>query len=210
MHVRIVRLTGSPAKLSEGVEHFKDKIAPALKQIHGHKGATLAVDRATGKGLVASYWHDEATMRASEEAAKPLREQGSSAFGGSPGVPEHYEVALQHRSHPPKADTWARVTTIRGDRAKVDEGIGIFEKQVIPALKQLPGFRGALLFVDRTTGNSVVATVWDTKAALDDSHASVLPLREQAAKAMGATGSESVQVETFEIVHSDAPAAIAV
>ena len=210
MHARIVRFTGSPTEVNDGIGHFTAKIAPALKQINGHKGTTLVIDRATGKGLVVSYWHDEASMRSSEEAVKSLRQQGVSALGGAAEAPEHYELAVQHRSHPPKADTWARVTTIRGDRAQIDEGISTFEKQVVPSVKLLSGFRGALLFVDRTSGNCVAATVWDTKRALDDSLATVIPLREQAVKAMGATGVESVKVETFEVVFSDAPAAIAV
>jgi uncharacterized membrane protein YgcG len=49
----------------------------------------------------------------------------------------------------------------------------IVREQMLPALKQEPGYAGALNLVDRETGNAMMLTLWSTRE-----HAE-LPIRER-------------------------------
>ena len=59
---------------------------------------------------------------------------------------------------------YARVTTIQISPYRLDEAIGVLKKQVVPTIQQQNGFKGYLMFVDRSTGKSVNVTLWDEEA----------------------------------------------
>jgi quinol monooxygenase YgiN len=48
----------------------------------------------------------------------------------------------------------------------MDEGIKIFRDAVMPQQKQQPGYKGALLLVDRATGKAMVFSLWQTEAEM--------------------------------------------
>jgi len=196
MHARVVRINGSPDRIDEGIANFRTQAVPALKQQEGYAGSRLFVNRGAGSGMVITFWRDEQTLRASEEAMRGLRSDGTARFGAEMQTPENYEAAVQHRPRPTEQGNWVRITTVSGDPAKVDEGIRHFESQVIPSFDRMRGFRAAVLLVDRATGAAVAGTVWDSQRDLDDSAREATPIRATATKVMGAT---SPQVENFEV-----------
>ncbi len=59
---------------------------------------------------------------------------------------------------------YARVTTIQISPYRLDEAIGIMKEQVAPTIQQQNGFKGYLMFVDRSTGKSVNITLWEDEA----------------------------------------------
>ncbi|MFN8386747.1 MAG: hypothetical protein U0V48_16145 [Anaerolineales bacterium] len=59
---------------------------------------------------------------------------------------------------------YARVTTIQISPYRMDEAIGIMKEQVAPTIQQQNGFKGYLMFVDRSTGKSVNITLWEDEA----------------------------------------------
>lgn len=59
---------------------------------------------------------------------------------------------------------YARVTTIQISPYRVDEAIGVLKEQVVPTIQQQTGFKGYLMFVDRSTGKSINVTLWDEEA----------------------------------------------
>lgn len=59
---------------------------------------------------------------------------------------------------------YARVTTIQISPYRMDEAIGIMKEQVVPTIQQQNGFKGYLMFVDRSTGKSVNITLWEDEA----------------------------------------------
>jgi heme-degrading monooxygenase HmoA len=93
MHARVTTVRGNPAGVDAGIENFKQNVQPFARE-HG-RGSVLLVDRETGDALVVSFWEDEASMRASEEAANALRAQaaGQMQVSEDPGV-ARYEVAV--------------------------------------------------------------------------------------------------------------------
>ena len=58
---------------------------------------------------------------------------------------------------------FARLTTLNTSPERVDEGIAIYKKSVIPAAKSQKGFVAAYLLVDRHTGKGMSVTFWKTE-----------------------------------------------
>ena len=56
---------------------------------------------------------------------------------------------------------YARVTTIQISPYRLDEAIGTLREQVAPAMQQQDGFKGYLMFVDRSTGKGINITLWE-------------------------------------------------
>jgi hypothetical protein len=94
MHARVSTLTGSPDQVEVGIQDFKDKVVPWVKE-HGGRGGILLIDRSSGKAIAATLWNDEESMRQSEEAANEHRRRVSEEMHTtqSPSV-ERFEVAV--------------------------------------------------------------------------------------------------------------------
>jgi heme-degrading monooxygenase HmoA len=206
MHARVLRIKGSPDKVDEGAESFKARAVPAVKELDGYAGIRLFVNRESGDGMIVSFWRDEQTLRASDEALRGVRSESSAQFGTETPKSEHYEAAVQHRPKPTEKGNWVRVTTFSGDPAKLEEGIRHFESEVVPAVERLPGFRAAVLLVDRDAGGAVAATVWNSKEELESSAEGATSIRATAAQVMGA---KSPNVEIYEVEFAELPAATA-
>jgi heme-degrading monooxygenase HmoA len=58
---------------------------------------------------------------------------------------------------------YARVTSMDIKVDRIDEGIKIYEKSVIPAARLQKGFLAAYLLVDRKTGKTISLTFWKSE-----------------------------------------------
>lgn len=56
---------------------------------------------------------------------------------------------------------YARVTTTQFSPYRVDEAIHITREYAVPAARQQEGFKGFLMFVDRSTGKGITITLWE-------------------------------------------------
>lgn len=200
MYLRATRLQNSPDAIDKGIAFFKEKVVPAAKGTPGNVGVVLLVDRKTGSAMGITMWATPQALGASEQMGMTSRTQSVAASGGSIVNVERSEQVIQDRAQPPKAGSFVRVNTIAGDPKKIDNAIKFMEKQVVPVVKALKGYRALLMNVDRMTGRSSVSTVWDTLADLEASEAKVSSLRRDAADAAGAS---DVKVEIFETAYSE-------
>jgi heme-degrading monooxygenase HmoA len=57
----------------------------------------------------------------------------------------------------------ARVITVQVDVYRMDKAIKIYEETVAPAVKMREGGIGALLLVDRKSGNAISITLWESE-----------------------------------------------
>jgi hypothetical protein len=57
---------------------------------------------------------------------------------------------------------YVRVTRGRSDPANEEQLTRMVEEQLIPAVKRLPGFQSYTGGFDRTTGNLIAISVWET------------------------------------------------
>lgn len=90
-----------------------------------------------------------------------------------------------------------RVNILAADPGKIEDGIAFVRERVLPLVDSLPGSRGLGMWVNRETGDVVVNTVWDDRAAMDASESRVTDLRAEAANVLGA---KAVRVELAEPV----------
>lgn len=94
----------------------------------------------------------------------------------------------------------ARVTTISGSPADADAGIDNFRTNVVPFTREQG--KGAILLVDRDSGEAISITLWDDAESLSASEESANALRAGAADDMGATEAPKVgryEVAVFEV-----------
>lgn len=92
---------------------------------------------------------------------------------------------------------YARISTIEGDPAKIDDAVAILNESVIPTLKAADGFKAANFMVDRSSGKLVGISFWDSAEALEASAGAIVPSRNAVADAMAG---KIVGVESLEMV----------
>lgn len=94
----------------------------------------------------------------------------------------------------------ARVTSLSGSPSDVNGGIANFRENVVPFTREQGG-KGAILLVNRGTGEAIAITLWEDESAMQTSEERANALRAQAAGEMGATDQPSVaryEVAVFE------------
>ena len=91
----------------------------------------------------------------------------------------------------------ARMTTIHMDAGRIDQAVSRVEEEELPTWKELDGFQGFTLFADRSSGEVIGISYWDSKEHMNAAEETVKASRERAAEAGGATGEP--QVEVFEV-----------
>ena len=94
----------------------------------------------------------------------------------------------------------ARVTTISGSPTDADAGIENFRTNVVPFARDHG--KGAILLVDRQSGEAVAITMWEDEQALRATEESANALRADAAGEMGAAQAPTVgryEVAVFEV-----------
>ena len=95
---------------------------------------------------------------------------------------------------------FARVTVVQGSPEKIEQGVDLFNSQVLSAAKGVDGYKAAFLLVDRMTGKGMGITLWDSEDARRRGGEAVDAARAAAIEAMGGT---VPPVEEFEVVASD-------
>jgi heme-degrading monooxygenase HmoA len=79
----------------------------------------------------------------------------------------------------------ARVTAVQGPPENVDVAIKEMQENVLPAARQLAGFKGIISLSNRETGKGLTITLWESQEALQASEEAANRLREQAVQAIG-------------------------
>ncbi len=92
---------------------------------------------------------------------------------------------------------FARVSTIQGKPASLDEGVRDYKEQMLPSAVKMNGFKDALLMVDRKSGKMVGITFWETEKDLQASASAADKLRARGAQK--AAAAQPPQVEVYEV-----------
>jgi heme-degrading monooxygenase HmoA len=91
----------------------------------------------------------------------------------------------------------ARVTTIQMDASRIDDATRQLEEEELPRWKEIDGFKGFTLLVDRQSGKVVGTSFWESKEKMDASEEAISPSRERAAETGGASAPPGV--ERYEV-----------
>jgi heme-degrading monooxygenase HmoA len=91
----------------------------------------------------------------------------------------------------------ARVTTTEIDPARVDEAVAEVEEQFLPTWRDIDGFKGFTLLIDRSSGKMVGTSYWVTQEHMQASEDAFVESNQRTADIGGATNPP--QVERFEV-----------
>ncbi|MEU0271479.1 antibiotic biosynthesis monooxygenase [Streptomyces sp. NPDC006307] len=196
MFVRTTYATGDPAKLDEAVRKMTTEGTQALEREPGFRGAGLFVDREVGKLLTGTWWEDEEALRASAERMGELRTRMLSPFATTLTV-DNWEAAVATRPESVGEGARFRMVRMRFDPSRADDLIDAFENGALPKLREMPGFQGGALLIDRAAGEGQVGAIYADRESFVASRGPVAVLRGQAASKTGATVRS---VEEFEAV----------
>ncbi len=86
----------------------------------------------------------------------------------------------------------ARKTAIKTSADNVDTAGTVFD-EALPPLRNIPGFKGAVAMADRSTGDVVAYTLWETEDAMSTSEEQANQIRADSVQKIGALGPPDVQ-----------------
>ena len=90
----------------------------------------------------------------------------------------------------------ARVTAFEGSPDRLDEGIRMIQERVVPAARQMIGFKGGYWLVLRQTGKGLAVTLWESEEAMRSTEAGAEEFRSQVQN-MGVTIQSVERYEVF-------------
>ncbi len=94
MRARVI-VTKAPASVLEtGIQLTKDVLVPRARGQEGYRGYIAVYDEETGRSLTITLWDDPATEHASDEKARPGREEAAKTFGAEILSVDKYNVAV--------------------------------------------------------------------------------------------------------------------
>jgi hypothetical protein len=192
VYARSTTFHGRPESIDAGIRFVTNEVAPALDKIEGCRGLSLLVDRKTGQCIATSSWRDEATMLASDEQLRPIRDRGRDILGATMQVDE-WEIAVMHRSQHGQC---CRVSWLQGDLDAMTE---TFRMAILPELEQTRGFCSASLLVNRSANLGCATTTWESRAAMEGSRSAADDMRSRAARD---AGGEIVDVHEFDLAYA--------
>jgi len=103
---------------------------------------------------------------------------------------------------------WVRMSTLQGSPNQSDEEIEqvlkVLRENILPAARQMDGYKGVISVGDRSSGKGVTLTFWETEEAMQASEEAANKLRQQAADEMD---EEISAVERFEVYINEPPQA---
>lgn len=96
---------------------------------------------------------------------------------------------------------YARSTTVKAQNNAIDQGIAQVRDEVLPAVTAMDGCIGLSMMVDRTSGECIVTTAWESEEKMKATAEAVKPLRDRATEIL--SGTSSVQEWEIAVVHRD-------
>ncbi|HSE10560.1 MAG TPA: hypothetical protein VLB29_17995 [Nocardioidaceae bacterium] len=204
MYARSSTIHAQPGKIDAGIAYFRDDVMPALQQLEGFVGASLIVERDTGRCIVTASYASPEARQANADTVKPLRARAASIMGAESVDVAEWEIAGMHRDHYTGEGACVRTTWLRLDPGDVNRLVDVWKLAVLPALEQLEGFCSASLMVDRAEGRAVGTATFDSRATLEASRPSTDKIRAGAAKEARAEVVDVVEHE-LAFAHLHAP-----
>jgi heme-degrading monooxygenase HmoA len=94
---------------------------------------------------------------------------------------------------------YARMTTIHSPRERMDAGLDKVKEDVLPSMRQMPGFKGIIGLVDRNSNTGITLSLWEDEETMRQGEEEGTRLRDEAAKAMKAE--TEPMVNRYEVVY---------
>lgn len=200
MYLRVTAFKSEPGKLEEGIAFMKNKIIPSMSKATGYLGATCIVDREKNEGAASTLWESLEAMNNAEQFGQQARSQSSEATGLEVMDVDRFEITLFEMTSPtPQVPSYTRLITAYSDPKKADK-VTEMVRQVVPKIKEQPGFRSYAAGINRATGRGFTISNWATADQREASNTATASSRQPVADAGQMYG---LQVQNFETVVAD-------
>ncbi len=100
---------------------------------------------------------------------------------------------------------YARMTTIHSPRERMDAGLDKVKEDILPSMRQIPGFKGIIGLVDRNANSGITISLWEDEQAMQQGEEETTRLRDEAAKAMKAETEPMVNRYEVAYIEVDTP-----
>jgi heme-degrading monooxygenase HmoA len=200
LHVRLNLITADPIRLGDSVKFVENEVRPVVESQPGNLGMALKLNPDIGVAILESFWVSGDALQTSERMAAPNRAAAVRRASGTVTV-ERYSVPVFEREAPLRSGEGVRVTRLDVQPGAVEDTVAAFGDVTVPWLADTEGFCSTLLFIDRTSGRSVVETVWRDPEALAASRSAAAAIRVNTVRA---TNGVIRSVEEYQLVFSSA------
>jgi heme-degrading monooxygenase HmoA len=100
---------------------------------------------------------------------------------------------------------YARMTTIHSPRERMDAGLEKVKEDILPSMRQIPGFKGIIGLVDRNANTGITISLWEDEQAMREGEEEGARLRSEVAKAMKAETEPMVNRYEVAYVEMETP-----
>jgi len=195
MYARSTTTRGNPQMIDDAIAYLRDEVMPAITAMDGCIGLSMICDRDSGRCIATSAWQSEEAMHNSESGMHDMRMRYAQTMGSEPEVQE-WEIAVLHRKHNAPEGAACRVIWGQGDPANAERMLDTFRMGLLPRLEEFPGFCSVSLLVDRASGRSTSAVVYESRDAMQRATEMGRALREEFNQQMGG---EITEVAEFDL-----------
>src|SRR5581483_6457327 len=112
VYVRVSTVVDT-ADIDAGAAHVRDVAVPRLREQAGFAGLTMSAARAASTVAVLTRWATEQDLRASEHAARTVREEALAVIGGTASVEAFEEVVYEVGDDAPSVGCVVRAREVR-------------------------------------------------------------------------------------------------
>ena len=161
---RTATFQGRPDTIDAGVSYLRDDAVPAILAMPRCIGLSVLADRRTGLCIITTAWPTREAMHGSVVAIRPIRERTAKILVAVAEL-EEWEIPAVNRKEGAAKATCARVTYMRAPSGTADNVIEDFTTVTVPALRNVRGFCGASLLVNREWGRAAVSVAYDSPEA---------------------------------------------
>ena len=95
------------------------------------------------------------------------------------------------------ATMFARVSKLQGPPEMIDQAVQYANENILPRAKQMKGWKGALSLGDRSSGEGLLVTFWETEEDMRASEGQGAQLRQQSADQSGGSVGETARYEVL-------------
>ncbi len=196
MYARSTTVRGNPQSLDDAIAYLRDEVMPAVQELDGCIGLSMLCDRDSGRCIATTAWETEEAMHNSEGRLHDMRQRYAEMLGGGRPEVQEWEIGVLHRVQPAPAGACCRVIWGRTDPANIERVVDAYRMSLLPRMEDLPGFCSVSMLVDRESGRSVSAVVYESRDAMLRATEMGKALREDFSRQMA---TEITEIAEFDL-----------
>jgi hypothetical protein len=206
MHARVAAFENprfdDPSLVDDLKKRARDSAPQWQDALRSALGHLMLVDRDNKRSLGITFFPSEADIREAAPVFERMGDEIPEEQRGKRKSVDTFEVAISEGGENANA---ARVSRLEGDRGKLDEATRKASDEILPRVRQLSGYKGAIAMVDRGKGSTLLITLWESADKMRASEEQADKLRQESAEA---GKGRVVGVERYEVMFAKLPAPV--